>query len=99
MTLTTSFNRQEEAQQRLLSSLERAHHSANTTFERLSVTMGMLSKSLDEADMKIRSWSMNSMGQAWIQLGILILGLGILLSKEGSKVVLMFVGVLGSYRY
>lgn len=98
MALTTSLGAQEDAQQRLLSSLEMANFNANTTFERLLGMVSTLSQSLDDVDVKIRSWNGNGMGQTWMPLGALILGFGILLGREGGGILSILVGVFGSYR-
>lgn len=98
MALTNSLGAQEDAQQRLLHSLEMASFNANTTFERLLGMFGTLSQSLDDVDVKIRSWNGNVMGQTWMPLGALIFGFGILLGREGGGILSILVGASGSYR-
>lgn len=99
IALTASIGAQEDAQRRLLSSLEMADFSANTTFERLFEMVDILSQSLNDVDVKVRSWNQNGMGQTWMPLGALILGSGILLGREGGKIILIPVGVFGLYRF
>lgn len=55
-----------------------------------------LSQSLDDTDIKIRSWNINGIGQTGMQLGAFILGAGILLGLGGGKFPLTLVGILGS---
>lgn len=98
IALTTSLGVQEEAHQKLLSLLEMANLSANTTFEKLFGMVGTLGQSLDDINVKVQSWNRNGMGQTWMPLGALILGSGILLGREGGRIVLVLAGAISSYR-